>query len=89
MWWKKRNEHYSGKVGCLNCNNTESFKIKKGTSTSTYIDDNTPKCGNCGCDDSIRMYEEYLATKDLIKDFIMHSHSMPHEEEEKEHGHFA
>ena len=89
MWWKKRNEHYDGKVGCLNCNNIESFKIKKGTPTATFIVEIEPNCSKCGCNDTIRMYEEYIATKDLIKDFIMHSHGMPEEEEDKEHCHFA
>ncbi len=89
LFGKKDIGSYAGKIGCLNCDYVQVVYIKKGVTTTDYLEKIRPSCGKCGCRETVRMYTEYSATKDLVKEFIMNAHHMESHEEEKEHDHFA
>lgn len=62
---------YQAKIGCWNCDSVYAIAITKGTNIPEHMINNEPKCTTCGCD-TLKMFNEYIAEKKIMKDVILH-----------------
>lgn len=79
---------YLARVGCWNCSEVYDLSIKLGTNVPEHMINNEPKCKNCECT-TLKMFNEYIAEKKIMKDLILHHRveSMSHEESPDPKGH--
>lgn len=64
---------YWGKVGCLNCNTTQSHQIVKGRIIDVFVREDFIKCKNCGCYEMMRSFNEYSLIMNGVKKGILNN----------------